>query len=282
VSTATTKTSRDGRERQVAGRSGDARNRGLRRIVPGRLRRLVPDRLRRSTPRADPTVPAPGRRRWPWIAALAVVLIGVLGLGYVVLISPLLGVNSVSIIGTSDELAAQVRAAVQVSNGTPLARVDLDAVAAEVEAVPEVFAVEVARGWPDTLNITVTPRVPVAVTSANGQYWLLDRTGDPYQAVATPPAGMTVVELVAPGTGDPSTIAALTVAQALTPDFRPQVTQLSARTAFDVELTLTDGKKVLWGEATQSAQKMQILPALLAAHDGNEYDITDPTLVSVR
>jgi hypothetical protein len=39
---------------------------------------------------------------------------------------------------------------------------------------------------------------------------------------------------------------------------------------------------VLWGEATQSAEKMQILPALLAAQDGTSYDITDPTLVSVR
>ena len=77
--------------------------------------------------------------------------------------------------------------------------------------MPEVSAVEVARGWPDTLTITVTPRVPVAVTSANGQFWLLDRTGDPYLAVAAPPAGLTLVQLVAPGTGDPSTIAALTV-----------------------------------------------------------------------
>ena len=57
---------------------------------------------------------------------------------------------------------------------------------------------------------------------------------------------------------------------------------MSARTAFDVELTLVDGKRVIWGEATDSAQKMQMLPALLAAQEGTEYDITDPTLVTVR
>ncbi|HEY4991001.1 MAG TPA: cell division protein FtsQ/DivIB, partial [Nakamurella sp.] len=94
--------------------------------------------------------------------------------------------------------------------------------------------------------------------------------------------GLLTVQLVAPGVGDPSTAAALTVAEALTPGFRGQVAQLSARTAFDVELTLTDGRKVLWGEPAESAQKMQILPALLAAQQGTEYDVTDPTLVSVR
>lgn len=209
-------------------------------------------------------------------------LIVIAGVGYLLFISPVLGVKSVAITGGSAELTTQVRGVVDIPEGTPLARVDLDAVAADVEAIPEVYAVEVARGWPDTLNIVVTPRVPVAVTSANGQFWVLDQTGDPYLAVSAPPPGMTMVQLVAPGAGDPATIAALAVAQALTPDFRPQVTELSARTAFDVELTLTDGKKVLWGEATQSAEKMQILPALLAAQDGTQYDITDPTLVSVR
>lgn len=278
MSTATSETSQGDRERTTSDPVANSRK-GLRRLLPAGLRR-------RGAPKPDGSQGSPpyrsGRRRWPWITALATILALFAGLAYAVFISPLLGVTSVSITGASDELTSQVRAAVDIADGTPLARIDLDALAAEVEAVPEVSAVEVSRGWPDTLNIVVTPRVPVAVTSANGQYWLLDQTGDPYLAVAAPPAGMTMVQLVAPGTGDPSTIAALTVAQALTPDFRPQVTELSARTAFDVELTLTDGKKVLWGEAAKSAEKMQILPALLAAQDGSQYDITDPTLVSVR
>jgi cell division protein FtsQ len=204
------------------------------------------------------------------------------GAVYTVFFSPLLGVTAVTITGAPDTVAGKVRAAVDVPTGTPLARVDLDDVAAEVEAIPEVEAVEVARGWPDTLAITVTPRVPVAVTSANGRFYLLDDSGDPYLAVDAPPGGLITVQLVAPGVGDPSTVAALAVAGALTPDFRAKVASISARTEFDVELTLVDGRKIIWGEATESAQKMQILPALLAAHDGTEYDITDPTLVSVR
>ena len=223
-----------------------------------------------------------GPRRWRWILALALAGALLCGAVYTVFFSPLLGVTSIAISGAPDPVAVKIRAAVDVPDGTPLARVDLDDVAAGVQAVPEVAAVEVARGWPDTLTISVTPRVPVAVTSANGRFWLLDESGDPYLAVDAPPAGMINIQLVTPGVGDPSTVAALTVVASLTPEFRAQVASVSARTAFDVELTLADGKKIIWGGVPDSATKMQILPALLAAKDGTEYDITDPTLVSVR
>ena len=258
---------------------------GLRRFLPGRFGKASVSREPRTSPRSRRSVPmgtGGGPRRWPWILALTMVGVLLVGAVYAVFFSPLLGVRSVSITGTADPLTAKVRSIVDVADGTPLARVDLDDVAARVEGVPEIAEVEVARGWPDTLSINVTPRVPVAVTSANGQFWLLDATGDPYLAVANPPAGLITVALVTPGVGDPSTTAALAVAAALTPEFRAQVASISARTDFDVELTLIDGRKIIWGEATDSDQKMQILPALLLAQEGTEYDITDPTLVTVR
>ena len=262
-----------------------APKRGLRRFLPGRSRKTrgsrTPGQSRRSQPPAPPATVGPPRR-WPWILALALVGVLLAGAVYAVFFSPLLGVRSVSITGAPEPLTAKVRAIVDVSDETPLARIDLDEVAARVEGVQEIAEVEVARGWPDTLSIIVTPRVPVAVTSANGQFWLVDATGDPYLAVANPPAGLITVALVAPGVGDSSTIAALAVAAALTPDFRAQVASISARTDFDVELTLIDGRKITWGEATDSDKKMQILPALLLAQEGTEYDITDPTLVTVR
>lgn len=222
------------------------------------------------------------RRRWPWVVALVTVLAVVGGAVYGVFFSPMLAVKSVSITGADDSLTAQVRSVLPATAGVPLARVDLDAVAAAAQSVPEVGQVVVARAWPDALAVTVTARTPVAVTSANGQLWLLDNEGDPYLTVASAPAGVVTVQLAAPGRDDPATRAALTVVQALAPDFRSQVAVLSARTEFDIELTLIDRKKVIWGEPGQSAQKMQMLPALLAARDGTEYDISDPTLATVR
>src|SRR6476620_10541544 len=245
-------------------------------------RRARKTQARRDKPRKPRKPPRDRPRRWPWFVALGVLLALLGGAVYGVFFSPLLGVRSVAITGSPDPLTAQVRAVVDVPDGTPLARVDLDAVAQRVEAVPEVAEVEVARGWPETLTITVTPREPVAVTSANGKFYLLDKNGDPYLAVDAPPAGLTVVKLVAPGAGDPSTVAALTVVAALAPEFRTQVVDVSARAAFDVRLTLADGKNVIWGEASNSAQKMQILPSVLTQQEGTEYDISDPTLVTIR
>ena len=270
---------------ESTGSAQPAPKRGLRRYLPGRSRKTRGSRGSREFRefrRSQQSAPSAPPRRWPWILALATVGVLLVGAVFAVFFSPLLGVRSVAITGAPEPLTAKIRAIVDVSDGTPLARVDLADVAAKVEGVQEVADVEVARGWPDTLSIVVTPRVPVAVTSANGQYWLLDATGDPYLAVATPPAGLITVALVAPGVGDSATIAALTVAAALTPDFRAQVASISARTDFDVELTLVDGRKIIWGEPTDSDRKMQILPALLLAQEGTEYDITDPTLVTVR
>lgn len=266
---------------------------------PGRRRRFSFGSAKRRARRADRSgkggrqarrgasagakaVPERRRRRWPWIVALITVLALFAGAVYVVFISSLLAVKTVTIIGADETVNAQVRSVVPATAGIPLAQVNLDAIAAAAQGVPEVADVVVAREWPDTLAITVVPRVPVAVTSANGQLWLLDADGDPYLTVASAPAGLVTVQLAAPGRNDPATKAALAVVESLTADFKAQVAVLSARTGFDIELTLIDRKKVIWGEPSQSAQKMQMLPALLAARDGTEYDISDPTLVTVR
>ena len=211
---------------------------------------------------------------------LAIVLVA--GAVYAVFFTPLLGVRQVTVTGAPDSVAARVRAAVAVPEGVPLARVDLDAVAAAAAgAVPEVESVEVSRAWPDEVVIAVQPRRTVAVTSANGQLWLLDSTGDPYLAVAAPPPGAVTVQLVAPGAGDPSTQAALTVLDSLSEEFRGQVVEVIARAPYDVEVRLVDGRIVLWGGPELSTTKMQILPAVLK-QPGTVYDISDPSLVSVR
>ena len=250
------------------------------RSIGARLGRLF-SRGSASSEAAGPGYHSDGPRRWPWILALVLMVLLLAGAVFGVFFSPVLGVTSVSIAGAPDSVSAKVRAVVDVPDGTPLARVDLDSVAERVNAVPEVAEVEVARNWPDTLVVTVTPRVPIAVTSANGRFWLMDSTGDPYRAVDAAPPGLLPIKLATPGVGDPATAAALTVVAALTPDFRSQVADLAARTTYDIELKLTDGRSVIWGEASDSAKKMEILPAVLA-QEGTVYNISDPTLVSVH
>lgn len=211
----------------------------------------------------------------------------VAGAGYLLFFSTLFGFRTVTVSGVSPELAAQVRAAVDVPTDTPLIRVDLAAAAGRVRSVPAVDTVEVARAWPHSLSVQVTPRVPVAVTRANGGLWLVDAQGLPYEQVpAVPPAragstSLPMIELATPGAGDPATVAALRTVAALPPTVLAKLARLRAPTPFDLTLVLTDGREVFWGTAEDLATKAAVLPAVLT-RPGRHFDISDPTLVSVR
>lgn len=223
----------------------------------------------------------PPHRKWPYVlaAGLAVVLIG--AAGYLLWFSTLFGLHSVQVVGGDGSLTESVREAVAVPDGTPLARIDLVAVTERVRKVPRVASATVTREWPNGLAVVVTERTPVAVTSANGTFWLLDSSGVPFQRAASKPAGLVVLELVHPGAEDPATRSALVAVGAMTADFRRKVGAVRATTAHDVTVLLLDGRTVIWGGADNGARKMQLLPALLA-QPGKVFDISDPTLVTAR
>ncbi|MBM9469253.1 cell division protein FtsQ/DivIB [Nakamurella leprariae] len=203
----------------------------------------------------------------------------------------------------AEQVRAEVLAASGVALDTPLARVDPAAVAARVAALPGITAAEVERAWPDTLLITVELPVPVAVTQANDSWWLLDATGEPYRTVAGRESVPTlpVVELATPGPQDPATLAAVRVSGVLPESLRAQLAAVAATSPYDVTLRLTDGRTVRWGTAgpdpgvaatagdgsddttldVDTARKLQVLPAVLQ-QPGTVFDISDPTLVSVR
>jgi cell division protein FtsQ len=226
--------------------------------------------------------PRPAPRRWPVLLALSLVLLLVAAGGYLVWMSAVLGLRTVQVDGSgAPALAPQVRQAVAVPAGTPLLRIDLAAVRERVAAVGPVATAEVRREWPHTLVVTVTERVPLAATQANGQWWLLDATGKPYRQVPSRPAGLMPIQLATPGEGDRATLAALGVLGALPEKIRTQVTGIVAPSAYDISLTLTGDRTVIWGANSDGARKIAVLPAVLA-RPGHRYDITDPTLVTVR
>lgn len=222
------------------------------------------------------------RRRWPLRLALGLVVALLIGAGYVVGFSPVLALRDVVVTGSgADSLTEQVHAAVGVAGGTPMALIDLGEVHDRVAAVGPVASVSVHRQWPHTLVVTVTARAAIAVTQANGRWWLLDATGKPYQAVSTPPATLMTLKLVTPGPGDRATLAALGVLGSLPPALRSLVSSISAPSAWAITLNLADGRTVLWGADTANEVKATVLPAVLA-RPGKAIDISDPTLVTIR
>ena len=128
-----------------------------------------PDLARPVADEAPPAVDlSRARRRASWRtrlvrAAIAAAVLGVLGLAtWVIGYSDLLTADSVEVRGVEGPLAETVRETAAVPLGVPLARVDTDAVAERVGAVPDVESVTASRSWPSTVVLTVVPRDPVA------------------------------------------------------------------------------------------------------------------------
>ncbi len=227
------------------------------------------------------------RRRRVLQLAVGAVLLAALAWG--VWAGPLLTVRSVQVDGAATLPADLVREAAGVEEGTPLLRVDVDAVRSSVAELPQVESVTVARGWPSRVVVTLVERTPIAVVGEPGRRSLLDARGVLYDSVTgEPPAGVVPLAVADPGPDDPATTAALTVIGALPAPLREQVGGATAPGPEEVVLTLTDGTVVRWGGPEESAEKAEILTALLdevaagALEPAAEMDLSVPEAVALR
>lgn len=96
------------------------------------------------------------------VAGVAAGVLAVLGgLTWLLLFSTVLGVRTIEVSGATITNADDVRRLADVSPGTPLARIDLDAVATRVAGLPAVDTVTVSRVWPGTIDIRIVERTPL-------------------------------------------------------------------------------------------------------------------------
>lgn len=250
---------------------------------------------RRADRRPPGVTPLPSRRRArarrrddrPLRLLLAVLVIG--GICWALLASPLLGVRTIQVDGLGTLSADQVREAAGVDPGTPLLRVDVDAVRARVARLPQVASVEVTRGWPHSVVITLEERTAVAIVGEPGRRSLVDAHGVLFDTVTGEmPEGVVPLDVAAPGPGDPATMAGLTAVAALPAAVRDQVAVASAPTGDEISLTLVDGTVVVWGGPEESAAKAKALAGLLdqLAAGGLEpagtIDVSAPDAVVLR
>ena len=205
-------------------------------------------------------------RRRPWRRALvalgAATVAGVLVwlLGW----SSILGVSAVDVSGATGAEAAAVTALVDVPIGTPLARVDTDAVAARVRERITDAEVSVRRAWPSTLAVDIVLRTPaIVVKNPQGQLEVVDAEGIAFGVVKAAPKGVPVVTAVgARGATREAMQSALALLNALPSDLSSQVSGITVSSANLVTFTL--GKRtVVWGSGADSERKVAILTALL-------------------
>ena len=167
--------------------------------------------------------------------------------------------ETVTIQGVSRLTVEQLAAVAAVPVGEPLASQDLTGISDRLTALPELKTVLVERGWPTTLLITVTERVPVAVAATAGGFNLIDNEGKNSGVVSEPPAGLLVI---AATPDSPAMQSAISVVAALPAEW--QVTGLAATSQDNVVVNLASGAVISFGSGSEAEQKVKVASALLA------------------
>lgn len=230
--------------------------------------------------RAD-TASKLSRRQWQRrLARLrpALLVVAVLAtaafVGWVGLGSSWLAAEHVTVAGERALSHRQILAAADVDLGTPLLRLDLDAVDTRVSALPPVAAVAVHRAWPNTVAITVTERIPVAAVSRPDSWWVMDKEGVLFRRTPGRVAALPLVE-VGNRAGPSALQEAAAVIAALPAELLSRLQHLTASSMDSLTLTLQDGRQVRWGSAAQTERKVQVLSVLLR-RPAQVYDVSVP------
>lgn len=206
-------------------------------------------------------------RRRPWRRALLVALAAavVAALVWVVGWSTWLGLDRVEVTGVTGAEARAVAELVDVPVGTPLARVDTQAVGARVRERVTVAEVSVHRSWPGTLSVEVVPRAAaLVVRNPQGRLEVVDAEGVTFGTVRTVPKGVPVVTATgSEGTTREALQASLALLEALPDGLAADVSGIKVSSANLITFTL-GSRTVVWGGGEDSVRKVAILTALLA------------------
>ena len=152
----------------------------------GRMRAIRPEQLQpRHNDSHIPVRSGRRRRRGAFVAKLlgffAVLVIAVLGVNFA-LTSPALRVQQVSVEGTQNPIVIGSIQHMGVQ-GQNIFLIDTAALAARIEALPQVASATLAKQWPNALTVTVVERTPVLLWQTKYGTYSVDR-----QAVVIAPA----------------------------------------------------------------------------------------------
>lgn len=229
---------------------------------------IVPDDLRKRRRRQK-------LRRWrPFVlAAIGVLLLG-LG-GYGVWFSSWVTVEGVEVSGNTTLPAARIEKVAAAPTGRPLARVDLDAIQARVEAIPAVRSATVSRSWPHTVHVEIVERVPVAVVDRGNGLQAVDDEGVLFGSYPRRPEGLPLV-ITRPDVKADALAEAARVIGALRSDIAARVRFIDVQSIDAIKLETDDRRTVIWGSAEDSAQKAEVLAVLLDRKGVREIDVSVP------
>jgi cell division protein FtsQ len=222
-----------------------------------------------------------GRWRRVRMVVLALLLVAALSASvWLVFFSSYLTARSVEVTGTRAVGQAQVKRVAAVPTGTPLARINLDAIRARVESIASVRRVEVSRSWPHGVHIVVTERTPVAVIDRGDGLQALDSEGVLFGSYRARPRHLPLVR-TEPDTRSEALSEGARVIAALPPRVARRVDTVEVASVDEIKLVLSNGRRVLWGSAESSDQKAEVL-AVLLKRPGQQIDVSVPGRPTTR
>lgn len=212
-----------------------------------------------------------GRRRLRMLV-IGLATAGVVGAGYGATRSPLLDVDAVHLRGATHTVRDEVLAAARLDRRRAMTDVDVEAIAARIEALPWVKSAAVVRKFPGTVEVTLQERTPLAAVPADPGGWaLVDTDGRVLSLQADPPPELTRLE--APPTGAPgtrvaeTTQAALGVVESLPEVLVGRVPSVRVVDGGAIELRLDGRIPVAFGPPTAADDKLIALATLVQKAD---------------
>ncbi len=212
-----------------------------------------------------PGVPRRRRRRKLWIAVAAVAALIAIVMA-AVMFSPLLALKTITVDGNKLATTPAIQAALAPLMDKPLTQIDQAQVQKLLVPLQQVRSVSVEARPPSSLLVHIVEREPVALLKTDQQYILVDPDG--VQLGGTPDAAAVALPLIDGGTAaiGKETFKAMTaVLAALPQSVLGKLEHASASSPDAVELTLNDGKTIVWGNASDKELKAKVLEALLNA-----------------
>lgn len=213
------------------------------------------------------------KRRRTVLIVLAIVVALVAGIVAAAIYSPVFALRTVTVDGAKLLQPAAVQKALEPVKGKPLPQISDAEIAALLKPLVQVRSVTTEARPPSELLVHITERVPVALVKNGDSYLLVDVDG--VKLGSTPDNSAVPLPVIDGQGANQDLFKAITAVLAtLPPDVLAKMASASAKSPDAVELKLTDGKIVVWGNADEKELKARVLEALLKAPANPKVPVT--------
>lgn len=219
-------------------------------------------------PAKDSVVKLPRSKRWRrrrnWLIGLGTAVVVIGGLIAAVIFTPIFAVKNITVDGTKLASESTILKKLDPLMQVPLPQISTGEVHSLISDVPQVRDVSIEASPPSTLVVHIEERVPVAVLKDGNDFKLIDQEGTRLATVKDrADAPYPLIDGDQEDLGEDLFRATTAVLSALPSDILRKLEHASAESVDSVELTLDNGKRVLWGNAERSKLKAKVLGILL-------------------